>query len=148
MGNTTGLKGPGLFIRLSATLFAECPNDFKSTPFLSFLFCKMKMIITVTISSGYVRIQWLHVHRALESVTVVAQLLCHVQQFCKPIDCSPPGSSVHGIFQARTLEWVTISFSRGSSWPRNHTHISCSVRQILYHHTTRKAPIPSIVSTK
>ena len=36
-----------------------------------------------------------------------------------PMDCSPPGSSVHGIFQARTLEWVAISSSRGSSWPRD-----------------------------
>ena len=34
------------------------------------------------------------------------------------MDCSPPGSSVHGIFQARTTEWVAISFSRESSWPR------------------------------
>ena len=41
------------------------------------------------------------------------------------MDCSPPGSSVHGIFQARTLEWVAISFSRGSSWPRNRTQVSC-----------------------
>ena len=36
---------------------------------------------------------------------------------CDPMDCSPPASSVHGIFQARILEWVAISFSRGSSWP-------------------------------
>ena len=35
--------------------------------------------------------------------------------FCDPMDCSPPGSSVHGIFQARVLEWVAISFFRGSS---------------------------------
>ena len=41
------------------------------------------------------------------------------------MDYSPPGSSVHGIFQARLLERVAISFSRGSSWPRNRTHISC-----------------------
>ena len=34
---------------------------------------------------------------------------------CNPVDCSPPGSSVHGIFQARILKWVAISFSRGSS---------------------------------
>ena len=39
--------------------------------------------------------------------------------------CSPPVSSVHGIFQARTLEWIDIFFSRGSSWPRDWTHISC-----------------------
>ena len=42
-----------------------------------------------------------------------------------PTDCSPPGSSVHGIFQARILEWIAISFSRGSSWPRNWTQVSC-----------------------
>ena len=44
---------------------------------------------------------------------------------CDPINCSPPGSSVHGIFQARILEWVAISFSKGSSQPRDWTHISC-----------------------
>ena len=38
---------------------------------------------------------------------------------CDPTDCSPPGSSVHGTFQARVLEWVAISFSRGSSRPRD-----------------------------
>ena len=44
---------------------------------------------------------------------------------CKPMDCSPPGSSsVHGIFQARILEWVVISYYRGSSQPRDQTHIS------------------------
>ena len=36
-----------------------------------------------------------------------------------PMDCSPPGSSIHGMFQARILEWVTISFSRGSSRPKD-----------------------------
>ena len=40
---------------------------------------------------------------------------------CDPLDCSPPGSSVHDIFQARMLEWVAISFSRVSSQPRDHT---------------------------
>ena len=40
---------------------------------------------------------------------------------CNPMDCSPPGSSVHGIFQARKLEWVSISYSRGSSRPRGQT---------------------------
>ena len=42
-----------------------------------------------------------------------------------PMDCSPPGSSVHGILQARTLEWVAIPSSRGSSWPRDPTRVSC-----------------------
>ena len=43
------------------------------------------------------------------------------------MDCSPPGSPVHGISQARTLEWAAISFSRGSCWPRDQTRVSCTV---------------------
>ena len=50
-----------------------------------------------------------------------------------------PGSSVHGISQARILEWVAISFSRGSSWPSDRTRVSCIGRQILYHWATREA---------
>jgi len=53
--------------------------------------------------------------------------------FCDPMDCSLPGSSVHGIFQARTLEWVAISSTRGSSQPRDLTRVSSIGRQILYH---------------
>ena len=52
----------------------------------------------------------------------------------EPMDCSPPGSSVHGTFQARILEWVAISSSRGSSLPRDRTHVSsvsCIGRWIL-----------------
>ena len=44
---------------------------------------------------------------------------------CNPMDCSPPGSSVHEIFQARILEWFAISYSRGSSQPRDLIYISC-----------------------
>ena len=44
---------------------------------------------------------------------------------CVPMDCSPPGSLVHGILQARILEWVAMPSSRGSSWPRDQTHVSC-----------------------
>ena len=43
---------------------------------------------------------------------------------CNPVDCSPPGSSIHGILQARILEWVAIAFSRGSSQPRDWTQVS------------------------
>ena len=55
------------------------------------------------------------------------------------MDCSLPGSSVHGTFQARILEWVAISSSRGSSPPRDPTRISCIGRQILYHWVTWEA---------
>ena len=50
-----------------------------------------------------------------------------------------PGSSVHGILQARILEWIAISFSRGSSWGRDQTHISCIGKWILYHWATWEA---------
>ena len=56
---------------------------------------------------------------------------------CDPMDCSPPGSSVHGILQARILEQIAISFSRGSSWPRDWT----LDWQILYHCITWKDPL-------
>ena len=62
--------------------------------------------------------------------------------FWDPVDCSPPGSSVHGILQAIILEWVAMSSSRGSPWPRDQTCISCGScigRQNLYHWATREA---------
>ena len=57
---------------------------------------------------------------------------------CYPMDCSLPGSSVHGISQARIVEWVATFFSRGSSWPRHWTQVSCISRWILYHWTSRE----------
>ena len=71
---------------------------------------------------------------------VCAHWLSRVQLFCKLMDCSLPGSYVHEILQATTLEWVAISFSRGSSRPRDGTHVSCIGRWILYHWATREAP--------
>ena len=54
--------------------------------------------------------------------------MCPISQscpiLCNPMDCSLLGSSVHGILQARILEWVAIPFSRGSSQPRNQTQVS------------------------
>ena len=50
---------------------------------------------------------------------------------CDPVDCGPPGSSVHGISQARIQEWVAISSSRGSSRPRDRTCVSCIGRRTL-----------------
>ena len=54
---------------------------------------------------------------------ICSQSLSHVW-LCHPMDCNPPGSSVHGIFLVRILEWVAISSSRGTSWPRDRTHNS------------------------
>ena len=57
-----------------------------------------------------------------------------------PMDCTLPGSSAHGILQARVLEWVAISFSRGSSQPRDRTHVSWIDGWVLYYWATWKAP--------
>ena len=65
--------------------------------------------------------------------------LSHVWLFCNPMDCSLPGSPVHGISQARILEWVAIFFSRESSWLRDRGCISCVGRWILYYWATREA---------
>ena len=65
----------------------------------------------------------------------VLNCICCVQ-LCNPMDCRPPGSSVHGILQARTLEWVTMTPSRWSYKPRDTTwvsYISCIGRQVPYH---------------
>ena len=51
--------------------------------------------------------------------------------------CSSPGSSVHGILQARILEWVAISLFRGSSWPRDQTQVSCTAGRLFNVRTTR-----------
>ena len=58
------------------------------------------------------------------SVCCVLSHFSSVRLFVTPMDCSPLGSSVHGVLQARILEWVAISFSRGSSQPRDRTHVS------------------------
>ena len=59
---------------------------------------------------------------------------------CDSMDCSPPSSSVHGILQARILEWVAIPFSRGSSWPRDQTWVSCTTGRFFTFWATKEAP--------
>ena len=59
---------------------------------------------------------------------------------CDPMDCSLPGSSVHGILQARILQWVALPFSRGFSQPRDQTQVSCICRRILYHLSQQGKP--------
>ena len=65
-----------------------------------------------------------------------AKLLQLCLTLCAPMDCSPPGSSVHGILKARTLEWVAMPSSKVCSWPRDWTcisYVSCIGKQVLYH---------------
>ena len=68
-----------------------------------------------------------------------AKLLQSCPTLCDPMDCGLPGSSVHGILQARTLEWLAISFSRGSSRPRDRTQVSCIAGRFFTLWATREA---------
>ena len=80
-----------------------------------------------------------HVKRSLPSliIRVLAGQSCPT--LCKLMDCSLSGSSVHGIFQASILEWVAISFSRGYSWPRDWTRVSCTAGRLFTVWGTREA---------
>ena len=74
---------------------------------------------------------------------LVGAYVCSVAQscliHCNPMDCSPPGSSVHESFQRTILEQVAIFSSGGSSRPRDRTHVSCMGRQVLSHCTAWEA---------
>ena len=79
----------------------------------------------------------------LVCVCVCVQLLSHVLSLCDPMNCSPPGYSIYWTFQARILEWVAIFCSRGSSQPRDQTHVSCIScigRQFFTTSATWRAP--------
>ena len=63
------------------------------------------------------------------------------------MDCSLPGSSVHGILQAKILEWVAISFSRGSSRPTNQTQVSCIAGRLFTDWAMGEAPSKAFIAT-
>ena len=69
-----------------------------------------------------------------------AKLLQSCLTLCDPMHCSPPGSSVHRILQARILEWVATPSSKGSSHPRAQTRSSCIGREFLYHYCHLRSP--------
>ena len=102
------------------------------------LFCTMKWL---SISWFHIRVLrtsssfFQHCFPLYESESEVAQLC---PTLCDCMDCSLPDSSVHGIFWARILEWVAISFSRRSSPPRDRTRVSCIVDRCFTIWTIRK----------
>ena len=71
---------------------------------------------------------------------------CHT--LCDPMDYSLPGSSVHGIFQEIVLDWIAIPFSRGSSQPRDQTHVSCIVDRRFTIWATRESMLPMLCYAK
>ena len=84
-------------------------------------------------------------HRTIWEVCVCVLVMQWCPALCDPMDCSPPGSSVHGIFQARILEWVAISFSMESSWPRLWTWVSCITGRLFTYWATGKTGKPRLI---
>ena len=100
-----------------------------------------------SVNKGYYfqeMVPYLQLNTQKVCIPIVVVML--VTQLCPtlyhPIDCSPPGSSVHGILQARILEWVAIPFSTWSSWPRGRTQLSQIAGRFFTVWLTREAHIP------
>ena len=90
------------------------------------------------------------IRQTLFSIYFVARSTESAREYlkrCNPLDCSSQGSSVYGIIEARILEWVTISSSKGSSWLRERTHVSCVSCIAARFFTTEPAvlPFPALV---
>ena len=83
--------------------------------------------------------------RLTDDFTKESEVAQSCPTLCNPLDCSLPCSSVHGIFQARVLEWVAISFSRGYSQPRDWARVFCIVGRRFTIWATREAPVLSIL---
>ena len=146
----TGLRGSALEHTKAAGTFTTCSQQHKG---LIFLVCGVGWLPGTKAGLRWDWVSWLLGHKLCSYCAAgsfpsppvinyysVCMLSC-VRLLFHPMDCSPPGSSICGIFQARILEWVTISSSRGSSWPRDQPHVSripCIGRQILYHWATWK----------
>ena len=87
-------------------------------------------------------------HPIVFSKTWESEITQSCPNLCNPMDCSLPRFSVHGIFQARIPEWVAISFSRGSSQPRDRTQVSCIVGRSFTVWATREViNLQSLVTT-
>ena len=88
--------------------------------------------------SGGHHCHWCRIHPSFYQVKMKVAHSCPI--LCDPTNCSPSGSSVHRILQARLLEWIVMPFSRGSSWPREWTWVSCIAGRFFTVWATREAP--------
>ena len=124
---------------------SKCPRPMRSRQKLQgFLFPSLESPVEITSgTSGSTMVKALSYQRRVWAwslarkpgpALVVVLMAQACPTLCDPLDCSLTGSSVHSIFQTRILEWVAVSFSRGSPWPRNQTHISwvsCTARRFF-----------------
>ena len=97
--------------------------------FLAVFFAPIKFFVFLAVSKCLI---------LLEVEVLIAQ---SCPTLCNPMDCSTPGSSFHGVLQARILEWVAIPFSRGSSQSRDRTMVSCTAGGFFTIWATREAPL-------
>ena len=107
------------------------PSPWFLEPRLLLIYCNCAHNVYVDYEHGCHIAQFLKLSKKIQHAYAKSYQSCPT--LCNPVNCRPPGSSVHGILRARILESVAISFSRGSSWVRDRTHISSIGRQILYH---------------
>ena len=113
----------------------KCPVSMPFTG-LAVLYPNPNVTMSEVLDSAFWEKQSVPWPRAMRKAVLVAQ---SCPTLCDLMGCSPPGSSVHGILQARILEWVAISFCRGSSWPRDWTKDSCIACRVLTLWATREA---------
>ena len=90
------------------------------------------------------RIPWTEEPKGLWSIGSQSEVAQSCLTLCDPMDCSLSGSSVHGIFQARVLEWIAISFSRGLSRPRNRIRVSRTAGRRFTVGATREAVVSEL----
>ena len=122
-----------------------------SQPLCASIPISIKGIFFYSLHRAVVRtIQWVNTQIRLCTVLDICwNLKMSVAQsrvtLCNPVDYRPPSPSVHGISQARILEWVAISFTRGSSWPRNWTQVSCIAGRFITIWATREYLLAIII---
>ena len=119
---------------------------FKCNDIFTILFLKLTQdcILLVFISLDFVLLVICKQYNCVCVCVCVCVCAQSCPTLCNTMDYSPPGSSVHEFSQTRILEWVAMLSSRGSSRPRDRTHvfcISCIGRHILYYHATWEAPV-------
>ena len=133
-----------IFTPCSLPLFSQCIHSQAG----QFLLCSLLETCFLGWSVSPLLLAWDLLsgprHQFVNVSMIVCAQLCST--LCDPMDCSPPGSSVHGILQARILEWVAMPFSRESSWPRGRTQISRIAGRFFTFWATRKALETNVVS--
>ena len=145
--STYGCWWCGLVAKSCLTLATPWPVVHQASPSMGILQARILEWVAIFFSRGssqprsWTQVSCIAGRFFTDWATKWVKSLSHVWP-CDPMGCSLPGSSVHGIFQARILEWVAISFSRGSSWPRDWTRVSCIAGRRFTFWATREAQIP------